>query len=294
MRISRELSRQDAERAAQSLRELLPNGEIPRVAVVLGSGWGDALPLQVAHERPLHGGVSGFEDLEPHPTHARRVRVGTVNGILVIALQGRIHLNDALPGTTEEGRIYAMTRLQVEMLYALGVRTFILTCAAGRLRPKGKPLIPVGSLVVMDGFVTGFAPAMPGFSGEFRTAEDLLIHEKEVLNAIKKGARNNPKVRVGGYLMVRGPFFEGRRYDKRVYANTGASVIGMSVLPEAAALAAASMGRESCRIVGLAFVSNDEKEVHSDEEIRRRAGESSVKLGGALERLIAYLDTNPQ
>ena len=78
--------------------------------------------------------------------------------------------------------------------------------------------------------------------------------------------------------MVRGPFFEGRRYDKAVLAATGAAVIGMSVLPEAC-VAALYAGVE---VLAVAHVTNTAVEAHSHDVILQRAQDATETLRRVL------------
>ena len=84
-----------------------------------------------------------------------------------------------------------------------------------------------------------------------------------------------------GYAMVRGPQFEGRKYDKALLAQSGAGVVGMSTLPEACI--AQIYG---AKLLGLSFVTNSDSETHSHEENLRRVNAASENLGYLLEHII--------
>ena len=85
--------------------------------------------------------------------------------------------------------------------------------------------------------------------------------------------------------MVRGPFFEGRKYDKTTLARTGASVVGKSVLPEACVASV----YDGVRVLALSFVTNDDVEEHSHEENQRAAKAAAPKLGDFLSEVIGKL-----
>lgn len=246
----------------------------PRIAVVLGTGWGDALEFANRRSVPLQKLSERFWSLGTLAGHAREVVAGEVAGTEILALRGRIHLNER-PGDPE---IFRMVRLQVEMFLVLGARTLILTNAAGSLRPQ---TVKVGDIVAADGFVMRGAPDMPGWAGEFRSPDDTLDPE------LRKSARwigNGVGLTVheGGYAMLRGPFFEGRKYDKPNLRDTGASAVGMSTLPEACI---ASLYPDT-KVLALSFITNDDSEEHSHEENMRRAKEQSAKLGALLQGII--------
>ncbi|MBI2099295.1 purine-nucleoside phosphorylase [Candidatus Uhrbacteria bacterium] len=245
----------------------------PEVGLILGTGWGEVLEFDQSSRHPF-AVIPGFNKIVHLEGHAREVVCGTLSGKRFVALRGRMHLNER-PADPE---LYAAARLQVEMLVKLGVKKFILTCAAGSLVKS----VGVGDIVLIDGFVTLFAPEMPLFAGEFCSPEDAidLEWEKQIFN---NDARNFPfKIASGGHVMVRGPFFEGRKYDKKFLASTGAAVVGMSVLPEACV---ASL-YEGVKVLPLAFITNTAFEEHSHEENQRRAKEKAEHLGKFLGAIV--------
>ena len=177
-----------------------------------------------------------------------------------------------------------MVRLQTEMLFHLGVRNLIITSAVGALPQSVPTKFGVGDICVINGFVTVFAPEMPLWAGEFFSPEDVLNEE---LQQIAFKERGKLTAHSGGYVMVRGPFFEGRRFDKNFLASTGASVVGMSMLPEACV--AALYKDDGVRVLGLAFVTNDAVQEHSHEDNLVCAGAASKYLGGLLKRIVNKL-----
>ncbi len=261
-----------ARSSADALRKALDLGDDARpVGVVLGTGWGDALALDDRRELPLKA-LPGFSRLSALEGHARTVVTGTLDGTRITALSGRVHLYEA-PADAE---LHAMVRLQTEMLIHLGARRLVLTCAAGSLDPK----IKTGHLVAIDGFVSLYAPEMPLFGGEFPSPDAAL--DVECVAADFPGT-STPGIRSawrGGYAMVRGPHFEGRRYDKKPLAATGASVVGMSMLPEACV--AALYAEEGVRVAAVAHVTNGIDEATTHDEHLARSRQASPRLSALL------------
>ena len=260
--------------AAEQIRRTLQIGDmqIP-VGLILGTGWGDCLDFSDAREMSFED-IIGPGQLPHLDGHARRIVYGKLSGVPVIALRGRVHLNE-MPGSANFQNI---VRLQTEMLLHLGVKKLILTAAVGSLNDH---VIFPGDLVLIDGFVTVFAPEMPLVAGEFCSPEDMIDQEKlRLIRSLFKVTSSNffDKVKSGGHVMVRGPFFEGRKYDKAFLATSGASVVGMSILPEACVAAL----YPDVRIFPIGFVSNSAVDEHSHEENVRRAKESAKHLGGFL------------
>ena len=123
------------EEAAASLRGAI--GEAPAVGIVLGSGLGDftsALGQAVAipYDRIPNWPASAVVG------HAGTLVVGTIAGKRVAALSGRAHFY--------EGHDMRTITFPVRVLARLGIRTLILTNAAGGINLDFKP----GTLMVMD------------------------------------------------------------------------------------------------------------------------------------------------
>ncbi len=249
----------------------------PPVGLVLGTGWGEAVPWDASPQSVPLQDLPGFEALRDLAGHKRRVLFGTVGGRRVVALQGRVHLNEGFDPRTIE-----MVRLQTELLLLCmsATGTLVLTSAVGSLSPK----IPVGQIVTVDGFVTVFAPPMPLFGGEFCSPEDRLTPDvrdkaKRVIESVQGQARD------AGHVMVRGPQFEGRRYDKALLANTGAKVVGMSMLPEACVVAAVA---PDVKVLGLGYVTNGPQEAHSHEANQAQAKSSVDEMQAVLRGIITH------
>ena len=267
-------------RASEFLKKEI-GAEGAKIALVLGTGWGDAIQLQGVKSVPFTQ-IPGFAELGDLTGHARRAECGMLAGKKVVILRGRIHLNEA----PCDQKLAEMVRLQIEMLAKLGVEKIILTAAVGALNKgaKGTPY-QVGDICVVDGFATLFAPDMPLFAGEFCSPEDALDPDLAEI-ALTAAGETTPKLLAhhGGYAMVRGPFFEGRKYDKPTLSATGARVVGMSTLPETCIAALYGI-----KVLAVSFVTNDDLAVHSHESNLARAKESGSALGDYLTRIVSQI-----
>ncbi len=263
-----------ATKAADFLRKKFKIKKPIRLGIILGTGWGDKLkienPQYINFEK-----VPGFSRLGKLEGHNRRFVHGTVAGKEVIVLQGRIHLNEEPCSLA----IYLMVRLQTEILMKLGVKTLITTCAAGAL-PKSK--LEPGCLVVIDGFVSLYVP-LPLWVSEFASPDDVLSKDLMKL-ALQNRKAYNGKIVTGGYVMVLGPNFEGRKYDKLALSYTGAKAVGMSTIPEVAVAAL-----YKTRVLSLAFITNDAVGIHSHEDNIKKAKQFSGQLGSYLSSVIKAL-----
>lgn len=254
----------------------------PKVGVVLGTGWGQVLKdhLRVEPLRAEDSSKSGFfplkrlelfSDLADLPGHERAIALGMIDGVRVAALSGRVHINE---GTGID--IFAKVRMQIEILYALGIESLILTNAAGSLRD----CICAGDVMRVTKLLTLHSPDMPLFTGEFVSPEDLLRNPfaQEFPNRLSE-----LDVRSVTFAMVRGPFFEGRSVDKATRQREGADTVGMSILPELCVAAT----KPFIPVAALNFITNSDSEVHSHEENQRRAAAAGKKLGSLLRFLIS-------
>lgn len=243
-----------------------------RIGLILGTGWGDALEIQDSKELSFND-IPGFESLGELEGHARRLVYGKITGKEVLALRGRVHLNE---GHGEE--IPRMVRLQTEMLFQLGVNKLVITSAVGSLDSG----LPVGSVAIIRSFITLFAPPMPLWAGEFVSPEDMLDQKLNLL-AIKSCKEVGLSSKLAVHSMVRGPFFEGRKKDKGLLKKFGADVVGMSMLPEACVAAVYGV-----KILGLGFVTNNATDEHSHEENQAIVKRSESKLGSLLTSLVEH------
>ena len=115
--------------AVQFLRKVLPDG-CPGIGVVLGSGLSgfvDGLENRVAVD------VSGVPHW-PVPTvrgHEGRLVFGKLEGVEILVLRGRVHLY--------EGYSAQDVGFPVRVLGRMGVKSLVLTHAAGALHPDFVP-----------------------------------------------------------------------------------------------------------------------------------------------------------
>ncbi len=123
------------DQAADAVRREL-HGFVPRVAIVLGSGLGVVADAMREPRRIPYSKIPGFP-APGVPGHKGELAAGTLAGVDVLVQQGRFHLY--------EGHTPATAALPVRVFHRLGVRTLVVTNAAGGLRPALRP----GSLMLI-------------------------------------------------------------------------------------------------------------------------------------------------
>ncbi len=248
-------------------------GRAPRTAIILGSSLG---ALAEAVENPL---VIPYTDIPGFPVprisgHAGRLFAGTLGGREVAVLAGRAH-------PYESGNA-AVMRPAIEMLKDAGIRTLILTNAAGSLRPEMRP----GSIMLISDHInfSGMNPLVgqhgdenfvpmtdaydPGLRKRFHAAakaEDIALHE-------------------GVYCWYSGPSFETPA-EIRMFQIIGGSAVGMSTAPET--ILARRFG---LKVAGLSVITNLAAGIEgaspSHEETKREGAKAAENMKALVTRFM--------
>jgi len=203
------------------------------VALVMGSGWvpaADALG-EPAVELP----VTDLPGFAPPAVagHAGRVRAVQSGGRRALVFLGRTHLY--------EGRGVEAVVHPVRTALAAGVRTVVLTNAAGGLRPERQR---VGDPVLISDHLnlTGANP--------LRGADFLDLTEVYSRRLRALAQESDPSLGEGVYAALRGPSYETPA-EVRMLRTLGADLVGMSTVLEA--IAARRGGAE---VLGISLVTN--------------------------------------
>ncbi len=260
--------------AAEFLRKL---GE-PTVAVVLGSGLGDVLPLE--GERVVaFTEVPGF----PSPTapgHKGEIAVGKLGGTEVLVQRGRLHYYE---GYSPEEIVFP-----VRAYALLGVRVLVLTNASGGIAEGLAP----GDLVLIRDHINmlGFNPLRGPNPDELGPRFPDMTHAYDPeLREIAHGVAQELgiELREGVYLATMGPTYETPA-EIKAFRTLGADLVGMSTVPEVIAARHAGL-----RVLAISCVTNlaagIAKHPLSHEEVleigRRKAAELGRLLAALLPRL---------
>src|SRR5271167_4177590 len=123
-----------AEEAAQFILARTPLR--PRIALVLGSGLGAFADELENSVRIPYAEIPSFP-LSTAVGHAGTLVIGTLSGIAVAAMQGRVHLY--------EGYSAQQVAFPVRVFARMGIEAVVLTNAAGGINPE----YARGSLVVL-------------------------------------------------------------------------------------------------------------------------------------------------
>lgn len=254
-----------------SLRAEL-DGRTSEIGLVLGSGLGEIANLLEDSWIRRAEEIPGYP-ASTAPGHLGRLLLGRFGGRDIFVVQGRAHLYE---GYTAE---YA-TRY-VRLLHALGVRTLILTNAAGSVRSEDGP----GTICLLrDALPLFFRPlaaplVAPEARGVMRRREPLLDPELADL-AAELALESGIPLRSGVLIGSPGPTYETAA-EVRMYRQIGGATASMSTVPEL--LVARELG---LRTLAFSLVTNLgtglAKEKLTGEDVVRTAD----AVGGPLRRLL--------
>jgi purine-nucleoside phosphorylase len=225
--------------AAEAVRKI---ATAPTAAVVLGSGLGDFAgtlsdAVSIPYGQLPHWPVSRVIG------HEGRLVVGQVKGRTIAALAGRVH--------AYEGHDLRTVTFSIRVLGLLGVKTLILTNAAGGINTS----FASGALMVIDDHInlTGSNPLVgpneDNFGPRFPDMTEVYARRLRGI-ADRAGAAIGLTLSHGVYAALLGPSYETPA-EIRYLRAIGADAVGMSTAVEA--IAARHMGIE---VLGISCISN--------------------------------------
>lgn len=213
---------------------------LPEVGLVLGSGFSEVANLV---ENPQ---VFDYRDIEGFPTvsvpgHKGQLIFGQIAGKRVAVLSGRVHFY--------EGHPMKDVTYGIQLFEQLGIKTVILTNAAGGINKAFKP----GDFMVITDHINlmGTNPVIgdkserPKFI-DMSEVYDYTLRQKLLLSA----HQNKIKLQQGVYLATTGPTYETPA-EIRAFGIMGADAVGMSTVPEA--IVARHLG---LKVVALSCITN--------------------------------------
>jgi len=251
---------------------------VPRVALVLGSGFGG---LVDAVDDAVTVPYSHIEDAPTAPDnvagHAGTLVFGSVSGVPLCVFAGRVH---RYQGVSAQDAAYP-----ARLASALGCGTLIVTNAAGAINTE----LRVGDVVLISDHINlmGDSPLVgwPGPPGgvpfvPMRDAYDPGLRALAREAAADQGMHLDDGV-YGGLL---GPAFETQA-EVRYLRTIGADVVGMSTVPEV--IAARALGLS---VLGFSLVTNAAAgEGLSHEEVLQAGAAAHVALASLMVGILSKL-----
>ena len=237
------ITRQQVDQAVAAIRSR--SHTQPTVGLVLGSGLASLADSVESAE------IVNYADIPYWPGtsvegHMGRLVIGKLEGVEVLAMQGRAHFY--------EGYSMAQATLPIRVMQFLGIHTLIITNAAGgvNLTFKAGDVMLITdqiNLIGMAGQNPLRGPNDPSFGPRFPDMSQPYDPELSSL-ARRLAGEHHIDLREGVYICLAGPSFESPA-DLRFLRAIGADAVGMSTVPE---VIVARHG--GLRVLGLSGISN--------------------------------------
>lgn len=214
----------------------------PHAGVILGTGLG-SLVKEIEVEVTIdYGDIPHFPS-STAISHAGRLVCGTLAGLPIVAMEGRMHMYEGYP--------LKMITLPVRVMKALGAELLVVSNACGGMNPNYR----CGDIMIIEDHINlmgdnpliginddRLGPRFPDMCEPYQQPlvdRALAIARKEDIVAHK-----------GVFVAVAGPNLETRA-EYRFLRTIGADVVGMSTVPEV--IVAVHCG---LRVVGFSIITD--------------------------------------
>ena len=251
----------------------------PKAGIILGTGLGPFV------ERIEIEAEIDYESIPHFPSstatsHRGRLICGKIDGVSVVAMEGRIHLY--------EGHAAKMITLPVRVMRAMGAKWLIASNAVGGMNPNYQ----AGDIMVIEDHINlmtdnpligvnddRLGPRFPDMSEPYSL--------KMVDTALSIARKNDFVAHKGVLVSVTGPNLETRA-EYRFLRLIGADVVGMSVVPEVITAVHCGM-----RVVGFSVVTDmclpDALKPAVVDEIIATANAAEPKLRALVAGIVAHI-----
>lgn len=244
----------------------------PEIALVLGSGLGD-----FAEGIQMEAGLD-YKDIEGFPVstapgHKGRFVFGTVKGVKVVIMQGRVHCY--------EGYSVRDVALPIRLMKLMGAKALILTNAAGGINEAYQ----AGDFMILQDQISCFveSPLIGENVEELgpRFCDMSEVYDRDLREIIKKtGEGLGISLKEGVYVQLKGPNFETPA-EIRMLRILGADAVGMSTACEA--VAANHMGMKIC---GISCISNMGSGMTDEPLSQQEVEETAERVAPLFKRLL--------
>ncbi|CAJ0937329.1 unnamed protein product, partial [Mesorhabditis belari] len=259
---------------AATIREIAGDRAQADIGIICGSGLGGLGNL-----------IPGFPPLHV-PGHKGIMLFGRIAGHRVVCLQGRFH-------PYEYNMNLALCALPVRVIHQFGVRTLLVSNAAGGINPN----FQYGDLMLIKDhiFLPGLAGMSPlvGINDDRFGARFVSVHDSydRSFRKLALDVATNQGIRVfeGIYVMCGGPQYESPA-EVSLFKTVGADALGMSTCHEV------TVARQcGIKVLGMSLITNianldaDNSVEVSHEEVLQAASENGARAAqfvkGILEKL---------
>ena len=251
---------------------------VPEVGIILGSGLGE-LADEYCNIAINYAEIPGFE-ASTVSGHKGRLVFAEINGKKVVMMQGRFHYY--------EGHSIQKVVLPVKVMKKLGVKTLIITNAAGGVNPNFRP----SDLMIITDHINymGINPligANDDSMGE-RFPDMSEIYKSDLVDMVQKvGDSIGVDLQEGVYMALTGPSYETPA-EVKMAGILGADAVGMSTVPEAIVASWAKMD-----VIGISCICNSAAGVStvglSHEDVIRAANIAKDKFKKLIVEVLKKL-----
>ena len=226
--------------AADYIRNRVP--DTAEICIVLGSGLGPLADICEDVVTVDYTDIPGFP-LSTAPGHKGKLIYGVLRGKKVFMMSGRFHYY--------EGYEYVDVVFYIRVMARLGVKSLILTNAAGGIKEGMKP----ASLMIIEDHISFLvdSPLRGPNLDEFgvRFPDQTEVYDREYIDKIQQCADNlGIEMSRGTYVFCKGPQYETPA-EIRALKAMGAGAVGMSTVPEAITASHCGM-----RVAAISCISN--------------------------------------
>lgn len=249
----------------------------PEIGIVLGSGLGDLADkycdIAIPYSNIPHFAKSTVQG------HKGQLVFADINGRKVVMMQGRNHFY--------EGHSMSDVTYPIKVMKKLGVKTLILTNAAGAVN---KSFRPADLMVITDHInFMGTNPLIGRNDENFgvRFPDMSEVYNKNLIKIVDTAGRLlKLDLKHGVYMATTGPSYETPA-EIKMARFMGADAIGMSTVPEA--IVANYCGIE---VIGISCISNYATGVSTKKLSHEEVIETTDKVKAKFKELVLLLLKN--
>lgn len=249
----------------------------PEIGIVLGSGLGDLADkycdIAIPYSNIPHFAKSTVQG------HKGQLVFADINGRKVVMMQGRNHFY--------EGHSMSDVTYPIKVMKKLGVKTLILTNAAGAVNKSFRPadLMVITDHINFMGTNPLIGPNDEDFGVRFPDMSE--VYNKNLIKIVDAAGRLlKLDLKHGVYMATTGPSYETPA-EIKMARFMGADAIGMSTVPEA--IVANYCGID---VIGISCISNYATGVSTKKLSHEEVIETTDKVKSKFKELVLLLLKN--
>lgn len=263
--------------AANYLASRLPKET--KTAIILGSGLGElANNIKDATIIP-YAQIPHFAN-STAVGHKGNLIVGLLNGIPVLAMQGRFHYYEGYP--------MEQVTFPIRVMKLLGIENLLVSNAAGGINTSFK----IGDLMIIRDHINNMPNPLIGPNDEMfgpRFPDMTRAYDREIITKAKAITQElGIPIKEGVYVGLTGPSYETPA-EYAFWGKVGGDAIGMSTVPEVIVARHAGI-----RVFGMSVITNEgyhfsDDFVNDAQDVIDAANAASDKMGRIFAELVRQL-----